>query len=134
VGSEGFEGFVLWSGIMIGLERFEFCSFIVPEQHARLTNNGLLVSVDGTALFEVNRLLHDRGEILAAQVHSHPTEAYHSSTDNTFPLATILGGLSVVIPDFARNAPTDIHKWAWYRLSKRGLWDRASKNTQVEIL
>ena len=133
VGSDGFEGFVLWSGALTGDENFQFRSLIVPDQRAMLTQNGLLVTVDGKALFDVNKTVHERGEILAAQIHSHPTAAYHSSTDDTYPLVTILGGLSVVIPDFARYAPADIEKWAWYRLSKHAKWEDASSDTRIEI-
>jgi hypothetical protein len=133
VGSEGFEGFVLWAGVVAEGERFQFRSVIIPEQRAMLTDSGLLVTVEGRALFEANKEVYERGEILAAQVHSHPTEAYHSSTDDTFPLVTLIGGLSIVIPDFARNAPADVASWAWYRLSKRGVWESASKNTSVEF-
>jgi hypothetical protein len=133
VGSGGFEGFVLWSGQTVGRDRFEFRSIMIPEQSAMMTDSGLLVTVEGKALFEVNKAVHERGEILAAQVHSHPTSAYHSSTDDTFPLVTLVGALSVVIPDFARNAPADVEHWAWYRLSKRAEWVPASRNTRVEI-
>lgn len=133
VGADGFEGFVLWAGRATSQTCFQFTSIIVPEQRAMLTPTGLLVVVEGKALFEVNKSLHVRGELLAAQVHSHPTAAYHSSTDDAFPLVTILGGLSVVIPDFARHAPADIDKWAWYRLSKRAQWDAVSSHTRVVI-
>ena len=133
VGVEGFEGFVLWAGTLVAAGRFEFRSFVVPEQRAMMTDTGLLVTVEGKALFMVNKSLHERGEILAAQVHSHPTSAYHSSTDDTYPLATLVGALSIVVPDFARNAPADLDRWAWYRLSRSGKWDSALKNTLVEF-
>lgn len=133
VGGEGFEGFVLWAGEMVARERFEFRSLMIPEQRAMQTESGLLVTVEGKALFEVNKAMHNRGEILAAQVHSHPTSAYHSSTDDEFPLVTLVGALSVVIPHFARSAPADLDRWAWYRLSKYAKWEPASRNTTVEI-
>ncbi len=98
-----------------------------------MTENGLLVAVEGKALFDVNRSVHERKEILAAQVHSHPTDAYHSSTDDAYPLVTLLGALSVVVPNFASNAPGDMDLWAWYRLSKRGRWVRIGRGTKVEI-
>jgi hypothetical protein len=134
VGAEGFEGFILWSGNISGEETFYFRSSIIPEQHAMLTETGLLVTVEGRTLFEVNRAIHSRNEILAAQVHSHPTDAYHSETDDTYPLVTLLGALSVVVPHFARNAPGDIETWAWYRLSRRAKWESASRNTDIEVV
>ena len=133
VGAKGFEGFVLWAGELSDSRTLRFSTSIVPDQRAMMTDNGLLVTVDGKALFQVNKSVHERNEILAAQVHSHPTEAYHSSTDDAYPLVTLVGALSVVVPDFARNAPGDIDLWAWYRLSKRAKWLVVSSDTIIEI-
>ena len=133
VGASGFEGFVLWSGNRSDRRSFRFATAVIPQQRAMITESGLLVTVDGQELFEVNRTTHARGEILAAQVHSHPTDAYHSSTDDTYPLVTLIGALSIVIPNFATNAPADIEEWAWYRLSSKGKWIPASKNTNIDI-
>ena len=133
-GEDGCEGFVLWGGKIIGEDTFEFSSAIVPAQRASATRHGLLVTVSGEALFTVNRALYERGEILGAQVHSHPTDAYHSSTDDEYPLATLLGALSIVVPNFARRAPEDMEEWAWFRLSARGRWDPIDDATELEIV
>lgn len=133
VGEGRHEGFVLWAGTLSDERSFRFTSMIVPEQRAMVTENGLLVAVDGDALFEVNKTVYARSEILAGQIHSHPTSAFHSSTDDAYPLATLVGALSVVVPDFARNAPRDMESWAWYRLSRKAKWEAATKNTRVEI-
>lgn len=133
-GAEGFEGFVLWAGVEISQQRFEFRSLLIPDQRSMVTEHGLLVTVEGEALFRINKAVHNRGEILAAQVHSHPTDAYHSSTDDALPLVTILGGLSIVIPDFARHAPQDIERWAWFRLTKQAQWEPALATTEVEVV
>lgn len=45
--------------------------------------------------------LADRGLGVRVQVHSHPEEAFHSKTDDAFPLLHEVGFLSLVIPDFA---------------------------------
>ena len=131
VGSEGYEGFVLWAGKAEKTETFRFTTAIIPEQHAMMTDDGLLVFVKGEALFKVNKAVHEQGEILGGQAHTHPASAYHSPTDDHYPLATLLGALSVVLPDFAKNAPADIEAWAWYRLTDYGLWEPASKDTKV---
>lgn len=132
-GTRGNEAFVLWSGILTGPRSFRFASVLIPEQRAMETEHGLLVTVEGEALFQVNKAVHERHEILAAQVHTHPTSAYHSTTDDTFPLVTLVGALSIVLPDFARKAPRDIDRWAWYRLSRGAKWEPASTDTKVEI-
>lgn len=133
VGGKGFEGFVLWPGQLLDVHTFRFRRAIIPQQRAVVTESGLLVTVEGRALFEVNKSAHEHGETLAAQVHSHPTDAYHSSTDDAYPLVTLVGALSVVVPDFARDALRNLDDWAWYRLSKRGKWVPAAKDTKVEI-
>jgi len=131
VGTQGYEGFVLWAGRMDNSECLKFTTAVIPEQDAMMTDDGLLVVVDGSALFKANKSAHERSEILAGQVHSHPTSAYHSSTDDQYPLVTLLGALSVVIPDFAKDAPGDVEAWAWYRLADYGLWEPAAPTTRV---
>jgi hypothetical protein len=64
--------------------------------------DGLCVRVEGDELHRLNVWLFEHSENLAVQVHSHPTEAYHSETDNTYPIVTVRGGLSLVVPDFGR--------------------------------
>ena len=40
---------------------------------------------------------------LLAQIHSHPTHAFHSEMDDEYAIATALGAFSLVVPDFARD-------------------------------
>jgi hypothetical protein len=131
VGASGAEGFVLWGGKPDGAMQFRYTRAIIPEQHALKTEGGLLVVVDGDALFKVNKDLYKQGETLGAQVHSHPTSAYHSDTDDFYPLVTLLGALSVVVPDFARHAPRDLKVWAWYRLEGYGRWAPIPKDIRI---
>ena len=132
-GADGCEGFVLWGGTSVSSEAFRFTSALVPHQHAIKSEKGLLVYVDGEALFTINKTLHERQEILGGQVHTHPSSAYHSSTDDHFPMVTVLGALSIVVPDFAKNAPNDIGSWAWYRLQDYGNWVPAGEDTEIEF-
>jgi hypothetical protein len=75
--------------------------------------------VDGDELHKLNAWLYEANEVLAVQLHCHPTNAYHSDTDSTYPIVTTVGGASVVIPDFCRHgllaSGTRI-----YRLTDRG--------------
>lgn len=48
--------------------------------------------------------LADQGLGVRVQVHTHPGEAFHSETDDAFPLIHEAGFLSLVIPDFAKGA------------------------------
>ena len=117
-GEQGHERFVLWSG-EFREDSFEVQSGHVPEQTAYRLESGLCVRVEGEALFRLNRTLYESGETLAVQIHAHPTDAYHSETDDTYPIVTALGGLSVVAPDFcAHGLFTD--GTAAYRLCVHG--------------
>lgn len=102
-GRDGYERFVLWSGV---LDRTHFVvrTTHVPPQRALRLPDGLCVTIDGDALHALNVWLFGHNEVLAVQVHSHPTDAYHSETDDTFPVVTELGGLSIVVPDFCANS------------------------------
>jgi hypothetical protein len=125
-GQEGHEGFVVWGGRHIDEHTLQFTSCYVPAQTAHHTADGLLVVVDGEALFRMNRAFYERGEIAAGQVHTHPTDASHSSTDDHYPLVTLCGALSLVIPDFAKDGREGMDRWAWYRLREQGQWDPAA--------
>jgi hypothetical protein len=122
-GIAGSECFVLWSGIAAGTE-FHVNTCHVPRQTGFKFSDGLCVRVDGDELHRLNMWLYEHREILGVQVHSHPTEAYHSDTDDAFPMVTTRGGLSVVVPYFGRlglQGPGVAH----YRLSETG-WDEVS--------
>ncbi len=119
-GRDGYERFVLWSGNLDGTD-FLVRTTHVPPQRAYSLPDGLCVRVDGPALHALNVWLFDHKEVLGVQVHSHPTDAYHSETDDTFPVVTGLGGMSLVIPDFGAD-PMFSGGHAVYRLSRHG-WD-----------
>ena len=117
-GEEGCEMFILWSGVAEG-DGFEFRTAHAPRQTAYRLRDGLAVKVSGQALHRLNRWLLDHNEILAAQVHAHPTDAFHSETDDTFPIVTARGGLSLVAADFAQRGLMD-RSSALFRLAEEG--------------
>ena len=122
-GARGFEALVLWAGRrragdpdVIDVELV-----LMPEQRGVRGGDGVAVIVDGDALFEMNVMLNERGLRLFAQVHSHPGEAYHSETDDRYSVVTARGGISIVVPDFARD-PFSVEACAVYRLEDGGVW------------
>lgn len=128
-GRRGHEAFVLWGALTDGTT-IQFQSMYVPEQQGHQTPDGLLVTVDGTALFDVNRALYAHREVLAAQVHSHPTGAYHSETDDCYALVTLAGALSIVVPNFGAGG-TNTTGWAWYRLIGPATFEPLDRNDEV---
>ena len=117
-GAEGYELFVLWAG-NISDRTVMIASYFIPEQTSYKTPDGLLVRVEGRALHELNASLFDRKEILVAQIHAHPTDAFHSFTDSTYPIVTSIGGLSIVAPYFAEDG-LFVKDAATYRLDSKG--------------
>jgi hypothetical protein len=101
-GREGAERFVLWSGVTDG-PTFRVLTQHVPRQTAYRFESGLCVRVDGSELHRLNTWLYENGEQLAIQVHTHPTDAYHSDTDDAFAMVTTHGGLSIVVPWFGAD-------------------------------
>jgi len=134
-GRDGSEAFVIWGGgVSDDGGTVSFTSCMAPRQTAHKTPHGLLVTVEGKALFELNRELYDRGELLAAQVHSHPQDAYHSDTDDCFSLVTLTGALSIVIPRFGTAGVNDFKGWAWYRMTGQSNWSPLGSDDKIQII
>ncbi len=120
VGRKELEGFALWVGRSTN-GVFHVDQTIIPAQSGLRFVEGVCVRVDGDELFRINQHLYAHGLSLIAQLHSHPGEAYHSETDDTYPIATTVGALSLVVPDFAVR-PFALSDCAVYRLSQGGEW------------
>lgn len=121
MGSKGFEGFVLWVGRAQG-EVFDVTVAAVPQQRAVRSDRGTYVTVEADELHRLNVWLFTHQLVLLGQVHSHPGEAYHSETDDAYPVATTVGCYSLVVPDFAVR-PFSFDRCAVYKLNLRGDWD-----------
>lgn len=63
-----------------------------------------------------------------AQVHSHPRRAFHSRTDDDWPIVAQPGFLSVVIPNFASGDMTLERAWIG-RLEQDGGWQQLTSAT-----
>jgi len=117
-GREGYELFVIWSGTCNGTT-FEVAEVHVPRQTSYRFDDGLCVRVDGDELHRLNLWLYEAHQVIGVQVHSHPVDAYHSDTDDAYPIATLEGSLSIVLPFFGRDGfeSSDV---AAYRLAREG--------------
>ena len=130
-GLRGNERFILWSGIVRD-DRLLVRTLHCPKQTAYRLARGLSVRVESDELHRLNLWLYENAERLAIQVHSHPTEAFHSDTDDAYPMVTTLGGLSLVVPDFARYGVRG-SETALYRLSNSG-WGELSPADAGRVL
>lgn len=114
------EGFALWAGDVRG-EDFLVQETIIPNQRAVRTATGMCVTVDGNELHRINVWLYEHRMTLVAQLHSHPSDAYHSETDDTYPIATASGSVSIVVPNFAQTN-FSLTECAIYRLLPECGW------------
>lgn len=130
-GSHGLEGLVLWLG-HVAEGTASVSRVLVPDQNPVSSEDGVGYFVEGATLFRLNRALAASGLRLIAQVHSHPTHAYHSEADDRYAIVTAEGGLSLVVPNFGR-APFSPSSWAVYRLSSGG-WKHIPGSDAARLL
>lgn len=131
-GENRVEGVALLAGYEKGNE-FYISQTIIPKQTAYRLELGLLYAVDADELHRINVWLYENNLSIIAQIHSHPNEAYHSETDNAYPIVATKGGISIVVPRFAID-PIDIKNWAVYRLSSENYWVELSYSETKKII
>lgn len=127
------EALALWAGRYASDAVFDVLAVRVPAQRAIRTESGLAVLVDADELHRLNVWLYQQQLRLIAQIHTHPTDAYHSELDDAIPIITSQGGLSLVIPDFARGA-ADLATYAIYRLGPANTWDAVSERDVTDLV
>lgn len=133
IGRRNDEAFVLWAGNFRTPEEFDVTTGILPEQKTISSPFGIGVRVEGEEIRRISQWLYDNNKVLLGQVHSHPTQAFHSDTDDFFPLVTAKGQFSVVVPFFARGSLPDLSRCAVFRLSGYGDWRQLSA-AQVNVI
>jgi hypothetical protein len=132
-GSKNAEVFVALTATVIDDGRIAaFGRALVPEQTCYSTPKGLLVKIDGEAIFALNRECFDADELLAGQIHAHPDQAYHSDADDELALIRLPGGLSIVVPHFA-SGPLRPRRWSVNRLGEDGMWKRRPRRVKLEL-
>lgn len=117
------EGVVLWRGT---LNPPQVTDFIIPEQ---ITHTGRFI-VPLEARQQLVRQLSGVKEKVIIQVHSHPGEAFHSSTDDEEAIPRQAGALSLVVPDFALR-PSLFERAALFQLQKAGGWIQIPVTTVI---
>ncbi|HEV2786456.1 MAG TPA: hypothetical protein VGV67_08720 [Solirubrobacteraceae bacterium] len=131
-GEEGAELFVaLAATIEDDGATVQFRRGVIPRQTAYTTPDGLLVKIDGDALYELNRDCREQGDIVAGQIHSHPDSAYHSGADDELAIVQLPGGLSIVVPYFGRGGLDAAATWSVHQLTPAGDWDRPRDGVEV---
>jgi hypothetical protein len=70
---------------------------------------------------------------IRVQVHSHPSEAFHSTTDDDHPIIHTVGFLSLVIPDFGLG-PVGLNRAYLAEIDPNGKWQEVAPDTRLEII
>jgi hypothetical protein len=118
---------VLWSGIIRG-RTTRVCRVWLPRQ---VVDVGFF-AIPGDELFALNKEIYELGERLVAQVHTHPTLAFHSDADSEYAVTSTEGGLSIVVPQFGRVG-IEATKDCAYFLFRYGRW-RALSESEIRAL
>lgn len=109
-----------------------------PETIAQVVHGEHRAHVGG---FELNRAwLHQfwlelgrTNSGIRVQVHTHPMEAFHSSTDDAYPIIHSVGFLSLVIPNFAQG-PVGFDDAYLAQIQGDGTWREVPIASHLEIV
>lgn len=101
-GDHGLEGVVLWLGRPRDDVHADILAPYAPEQVAYQSEDGVAVQVTEDGLSRLISAMPP-GVFVLCRVHSHPTDAYHSETDDTNMIISHPGAISIVVPFFARD-------------------------------
>lgn len=72
------------------------------------------------------------GLSVRVQIHTHPGPAYHSATDDAFPIVHSPGFLSLVIPNFA-TGPVGFDRAFLAQIAEDGRWREVAIHDHLEI-
>jgi len=76
------------------------------------------------------------GTFVAAQVHTHPKEAFHSRPDDKWAIVRHEGALSLVVPYFARKTEANnfLDRIAAFRLNSGNIWEELSPQDRESLI
>lgn len=117
---------VLWTSSWTAPER------ITQVVHPRHRSHGGGFQVDSAWLDEFWIALADANRGIRVQIHTHPHEAFHSPTDDAFPIIHKPGFLSLVIPRFALG-PTSFEDAFLTEIQPDGGWREAPISERLVI-
>lgn len=98
-GNQFLEACALWVGVD-SEKVFHIKEVWFPPQE----NSIIDYYVSDINVHQINVKLNKKKYSAIAQLHTHPDGAFHSCIDDEYPILTLPGSLSIVIPDFA-NIP-----------------------------
>lgn len=119
---------VLWSGVVRG-STITVTHVWLPRQFVDIG----FFAIPGDELFALNKQIYELGERLVAQVHTHPTLAFHSEADSEYAVTSMEGGLSIVVPDFGLANLRSAKDCAYF-IFDSGSWRKLSQSEVVSLV
>lgn len=116
---------VLWLGRRHETH-IEICEVLHPLQNAHAD----MFHLPPASMNKIMEYLRQNRIMIAAQVHSHPKQAFHSPADDMWAIIRHVGAVSIVLPDFALHTTlsTFFHDAAFFNLSPENRWIKAPDN------
>lgn len=133
-GTRDSEAVLLWLG-RSELDTIQVLEGYMPEQEA----DHDYFRIPPKAMSDLLTHLGQTRTFVAAQVHSHPEEAFHSCADDKWAIVRHESALSLVVPFFAADTtPLNyLDKIAAFELSTKNRWEELSathRSTLIQIL
>jgi hypothetical protein len=116
--------------VVYWLARLEAPDVVDTVVHPDHTATAGMYSVKSDWLTPFFIRLHSERRTVRVQVHTHCYEAFHSVTDDAWPLVTTPGFLSLVLPEFARG-PLHHDDFFLVELDPSGEWNRIDVRENV---
>lgn len=125
---EDSERMVLWSGVVGGANEALVRTIVVPDHDPQ----GWRVDIDRPVWRGLLHAMRKQDQMLLAQVHSHPGDAYHSEGDEKWPAEHSDGFLSIVVPNFGVDV-TELTECGIYEYRIDGPSGRFYEMSESEI-
>jgi hypothetical protein len=124
------ESVVLWQGRVVKRDAADVRALVIPQQIAGALHF-IVPLEDRLRLIDV---VSAAGDIILAQLHTHPHEAFHSAADDRLAIPQHVGGISIVVPDWGRDWDGDLRTTAVYRCLGGGQWEAISIRAVTQLL
>jgi hypothetical protein len=116
------EGYLCWAGHPLNASSVEITSCIFPPDWKPADSSSGLVGTGMRRTFGMGQAVARRGELIFAQVHSHPYEAFHSYIDDERPISHRPGFISIVVPRFGFIHMKDLTECKVFEYLGSGGW------------
>src|SRR5438445_6068139 len=114
-GARRYECVAFWTGPAAATDLVDRCD------HPKHTRSPGGYQIDDDWLTAYWFRLAREHQSIRAQLHTHPGEAFHSRTDDCWPVIAQPGFVSIVIPDFATGPESFSSAWV-VSMDSRGAW------------